>query len=43
MDLKFKCRLEAEKILHNLYKIDFLIFVLGSFVFNLNLSLISDA
>ena len=23
MDLKFKRRLEAEKILHNLYKIDF--------------------
>ena len=37
---KFKQRLEAEKILHNLYRTDFYIFALVSFVFSLNFSFI---
>ena len=37
---KFERRLEAENILHDLYKIDFQIFVSVSFVFSWNFSLI---
>ena len=36
----FKRRLEAEKILQNMYRTDFKIFVLMSFVFSLNSSFI---
>ena len=41
MDFKnLNGRLEAEKILHNLYRIDFEIFVSVRFAFSLNFSLI---
>ena len=40
MDEKSRRRLEAKKILYDLYRTDFQIFVLVSFVFSLNFSLI---